>query len=155
MNDLNAAILQTALTAKAITRADVIAFEKMITAHPGHLTAKDFTVRHHFASGVYMRELHIPAGMIVVGKIHKYPCLTMLAKGKMKLLVNGKIVIVTAPHIGQSPAGIKRVGEALDDSIFITAHSTDKTDPDEIERDFSCATEQEYQSFLLGAPCLG
>ena len=148
MNDLDAAVLQLALTARPITRADVLAFEKQVLAHPAHLKAKDFTVRHHFAANVYMRELHIPAGMIVVGKIHKHPCLAMLAKGKMRLLVNGKIVIVTAPHIAPSPPGIKRVGEALEDSIFITVHSTDMTDPDAIERAFSCDTEEEYQAFL-------
>ena len=83
MNELSVAILQNALTAKAITRADVIAFENKILQHPAHLKAKDFTVRHHFAHGVYMRELHIPNDMIVVGRIHKYPCLAMLSKGKI------------------------------------------------------------------------
>jgi hypothetical protein len=156
MNELSVAILERALTAKAITRADVVNFEKRIMEHPAHLTAKDFTVRHHFAYGVYMRELHIPKDMIVVGKIHKYPCLALLSKGKMELLVDGEIVKIAAPRVMVSPAGIKRVGRALEDSIFITAHGTFKTDADEIERDLSCDTEQEYQEFLtdMARPCL-
>ncbi len=156
MNELSVAILQNALTAKAITRADVVAFENKILEHPAHLKAKDFTVRHYFAHGVYMRELHIPKDMIVVGKIHKYPCLAMLTKGKMELLVDGEIVNVTAPKISVSPAGIKRIGRALEDSIFITAHATPKTDADEIERDLSCDSEEEYQGFLtaMARPCL-
>ncbi len=156
MNELSVAILQNALTAKAITRADVIAFENKILEHPAHLKAKDFTVRHHFAHGVYMRELHIPKDMIVVGKIHKYECLAQLVKGKMELLVDGEIKVITAPKITVSPAGVKRIGRALEDSIFITAHATFKTDADEIEHDLSCDTEQEYQEFLtdMARPCL-
>lgn len=148
MNDLAAAILQTALTAKPITRADVIAFEKLILQDPRHLTAKDFTVRHHFAPGVYMRELHIPKGMITIGKIHKYPCLAILAKGKRKTLIDGRLEIVTAPHVSLSPAGMKRASEAMEDSVFITVHPTHKTDIDEIERDLVCETEEDYQAFL-------
>lgn len=156
MNDLSAVILQKALTARAITRADVIAFEDLIRAHPAHLMAKDFTVRHHFAPGVYMRELHIPAGMITIGKIHKYPCLAILAKGKRKTLIDGKIVIATAPHISLSPAGMKRASEALEDSVFITVHENpgNNTVIEELERHLACDTEEEYQAFLGSRPCL-
>ena len=156
MNDLSAAILQTALTARAITRADVIAFEKQIIAHPAHLMAKDFTVRHHFAPGIYMRELHIPAGMITIGKIHKHPCLAILAKGRRKTLIDGKIVTATAPHISLSPAGAKRASEALEDSVFITVHENpdNNTAIEELERYLACDTEEEYQAFLASHACL-
>ncbi len=156
MNDVNVSVLQTALTARAITRADVVNFEKLILAHPAHLTAKDFTVRHHFAPGVYMRELHIPSGMITIGKIHKYPCLAILAKGRRKTLIDGKLTIVSAPHVSLSPAGMKRASEALEDSIFITVHPTDKTNIAEIERELVCDSEEEYQEFLtaMAHPCL-
>jgi hypothetical protein len=147
MNDLAAAILQTPL-ARPITRADVMAFEDRIRAHPAHLTAKDFTTLHHFVDGVYMRELHIPAGMIVVGKIHKHRCVAMLVRGTMDLLINGRIMRVVAPRVSISPAGIKRIGRAIDKCIFITVHATDTTDIDELEQELACDSEEEYQAFL-------
>ena len=81
----------------------------------------------------------------------------MLSKGKMELLVDGGIKVITAPaNPTFSPAGIKRIGRALEDTIFITAHATFKTDVEEIERDLFCDSEQEYQEFLtaMAQPCL-
>ncbi len=152
MNDLE--VLQKALTAKAITRADVIAFEAMIRAHPAHLTAKDFTLRHHFAPGIYMRELHIPAGMINTSKIHKTEFLSILAKGKRETLINGEMQVISAPYISRSPPGFKRASRTLEDSVWITVHANPDNciDIDELERRLACDTEQEYQMFL-GGPC--
>ncbi len=154
MNDLDTAILQTALTAKAITRADVIAFEALIRTHPRHLTAKDFKLIHHFAPGIYVRELHIPADMITTSKIHKTEFLSILAKGKRKTLINGQMREITAPHISVSPPGFKRASMTLEDSVWITVHANPDncTDIDELERRLACNTEREYQMFL-GAPC--
>jgi hypothetical protein len=133
-----------------VTRALVQDFESAMRKLPQALQVdpKSLTVRHHFAQGLYLRELHIPAGMITTGKIHKYECFNILAKGRRSTLIDGKIVTVEAPHVHLSPPGIKRVSLTHVDSVWITAHATVLTDVNEIERELVCDTEEQYLEFL-------
>ena len=134
---------------RPVTRALVQEFEAAMRRLPAavQVAPKALTVRHHFAPGLYMRELHIPAGMITTGKIHKYACLNILAKGRRSTLVDGRIVMVEAPHIHLSPPGIKRVSYTHEDSVWITVHATNLTEVDEIERELVCDTEEEFLAF--------
>jgi hypothetical protein len=134
---------------RPVTRALIQEFEAAMRKLPPKLQVdpSSFTVRHHFAPGIYMRELHIPATMITTGKIHKYACLSILAKGRRSTLVDNQIVTVEAPHIHLSPPGMKRVSYTHEDSVWITVHTTNLTDVNEIERELVCDTEEEYLAF--------
>ena len=66
--------------------------EASIRSIPGHLTAEDFPVVHHFAPGVYARELTMAAGLIVLGKIHKTRHLNIITKGKVSFRAGSEIV---------------------------------------------------------------
>ena len=142
---------------RPVTRALVQEFEAAMRTLPPALQVepKSLTVRHHFAPGLYLRELHIPAGMITTGKIHKYACLNILAKGRRSTVVDNQIVTIEAPHIHLSPPGIKRVSLTHEDSVWITVHATNLTDIDAIERELVCDTEEEYLAFCAEhAKCL-
>ncbi len=130
------------------TRGDVIAFENVIKQHPAHLTAKDFVTKHHFLPGIYIRELHIPAGMITTGKIHKYECISLLSKGQRATLVDGKIELITAPYMQMTPPGFKRISLTIEDSVWVTVHLTETTSIRLLEKELVCDTEEEYQAFL-------
>ncbi len=131
-----------------VTRGDVIAFENVIKRHPGHLTAEHFITKHHFMPGIYIRELHIPKGMIVIGRIHKHSHVSILGKGAIEVLVDGRIETVTAPFMTLTQPGFKRIGLALEDTIWSTMHLTDITDVSTLEKELVCDTEEEYQVFL-------
>lgn len=126
-------------------RARVQAFERqMVASGAPQLKLEVF---HHFSPGIYMRELHIPKGVISTGKIHKYPCLNILAKGMRETLVGDHLRLIKAPFIYVSDAGIKRVSYTLEDSIWITVHATTETDIAKLEKDLVCDTEEEYREF--------
>jgi quercetin dioxygenase-like cupin family protein len=114
----------------------------------------DLPVRHLFAEGVYARILEIPRGIILTGKIHKYSQLNVLLKGKVQVLINGKLEMVTAPFVIVSPAGTKRIIRAFEDSRWMTVHGTHETDVDKIEDQFIAQTEQEYLEHLQNEPFL-
>lgn len=151
-------ILPTSAPARReVTRSRVIELEAAMRKLPQRFQVdpKSLVTKHHFAPGIYMRELHVPAGMITTGKIHKYLCQNILAKGKRSTLVNGRIETVEAPHIHLSPPGIKRVSYTHEDSVWITVHPTELTDIQEIERALVCDTEEEYLAFCAEHPeCL-
>ena len=110
----------------------------------------DKLTRHHFAPGIYLRELFIPAGTVLTGKIHRYEI--------MNILVSGTIVIATdegpkhlrGPLVFNSPPGTKKAGYALTDVVFMNVHPTDSTDLEEIEEIFIApsfeALEQEQRT---------
>lgn len=101
----------------------------------------------YFSKGVYARELHIPAGVTLTGKIHKYENLNILSKGKMMVSVDGEMVAVEAPFTVVSPPGTKRVAYAVTDCIWTTIHGTDSRDVEEIELEFIAQNELEFLEF--------
>lgn len=78
--------------------------------------------RHFFAPGMYLRELVVPAGMLMVGKIHKHEHFLLVLKGRAEVISEFGRVVVEAGHISISPAGVKRVVLALEDTQFVTVH---------------------------------
>lgn len=85
----------------------------------------------HFCSGVYLRELHIPAGVMLTGKIQKFPCLNIVVQGDIEVVTEEGIKRIQGPLVFKSPAGVKRAGRVFRDTIWITVHAN----PDNLERD--------------------
>lgn len=77
---------------------------------------------HHFAHGTYTRELLIPAGVVLTGKIHRHSCINILAKGTIVISDGETEREITAPHTFVAPAGSKKAGFALTDVVWINVH---------------------------------
>ena len=94
---------------------------------------------HFFAPGMYLRELTIPAGMLMVGKIHKHAHFLMVLKGRAEVISEFGRMVVEAGHISVSPPGVKRIVLALEEVQFVTVHvnPTDTEDLTVIEADLS------------------
>jgi len=107
----------------------------------------ELKVIHHFSKGVYARELHIPAGVTLVGEIHKFENLNILSQGTMIVTTEEGMREVSAPFTVVSPPGTKRAAHTLTDCIWTTIHGTDETDVDEIEHHFIAKSEQEWLEF--------
>lgn len=102
---------------------------------------------HHFAHGVYGRELRLPAGAVIVGKIHKFSSLNVLLKGEMLVTTDTGARHVRAGEVITAPPGTKRAGYALTDCSWLTCHGTHETDLDKIEQHFIAQNEQEFLEF--------
>jgi ABC-type hemin transport system ATPase subunit len=63
-------------TSKLDIRKMICNFERCMeeAVESGNLvdTAHDYVLKHHFADGIYAREMHIPKGHVIVGKIHRH-----------------------------------------------------------------------------------
>ena len=93
-------------------------------------------VQHHFAPGAYGREMTIPAGLVVVGKIHKHAHINVISKGRVQVFTEQDGVLeLAAPCTFVSSPGTKRVVHVLEETVWTTVHVTDKTDLAEIERE--------------------
>lgn len=107
----------------------------------------DISVKHYFSPGVYAREITIPAGTLLTGRIHKYEQLNILSGGEISVLTQDGVMRVSAPFTIVSPPGTKRIAYAHTDCTWTTILHTEETDPDKIEAHFTVATEQEYLEF--------
>ena len=100
--------------------------------------------KHYFIDGVYVRSVRVPAGMIIIGKIHNFESIGALIEGRMKLFNNNNMEVVNAPFIQVSPEGIKRVGLAETDCTFISIHKTSKNNIEEAENELISNSYEEY-----------
>lgn len=98
-----------------------------------HLPQTDLPVEHLFAPGVYARVLHIPAGTVCTGKIHRHAHLNIIPKGEIEVHNQGETRRIKAPAYFVSEPGTKRAGYAISDTIWITIHPTEETDLEKIE----------------------
>ena len=112
------------------SREKVLRLEEALLARPEAHLPHD--VHHHFAPGIYMRELRIPKGAVLTGKIHRDAHLNLLTKGDISVLTEHGVRRLIAPCIIESSPGIKRAGFAHEDCIWITVHAN----PDD-ERDLN------------------
>lgn len=95
----------------------------------------EMDTEHYFADGMYCRVLPRPKGALIVGKVHKREHFYMVVSGKVAVTVGEVVTEYTAPAVLVSKPGTKRAVLALEDSVCLTVHRTDKTDLDEIERE--------------------
>lgn len=90
---------------------------------------------HYFADGMYGRELFIPAGTVIVGKIHRHEHLVQLISGEATICTDGQRERVKGFRAWTSPAGVKRAIVTHTDCTFFTVHlnASNSRDLDAIE----------------------
>lgn len=91
------------------------------------------TLRHIFAPGSYAREMTIPKGTLIIGKIHKHAHLNIISKGKVRVATEFGPMFFEAPYTFVSEVGTKRAVYALEDTVWTTIHVTEETDLEKIE----------------------
>ena len=87
---------------------------------------------HHFSDGIYARELKIPAGVCIVGALHKTKHFMMVSKGRCSIATHEGSTVVEAPYMVETQPGIKRVVYAETDTVMTTFHVTNETDIEKI-----------------------
>ncbi len=90
-------------------------------------------VKHTYADGLYIREIFMPRGEIVISKIHKIAHPFFLIKGKISVLSEEGEKLLQAPYYTITPAGTKRMLYTHTNAIVVTVHRTFETDLNKIE----------------------
>jgi hypothetical protein len=104
-------------------------------------------IEYH-CNGVYAREIHIPAGVALVGEIHLQAQINVVSKGVIRVFTEGGVKTITAPHTFISPAGTKRAGYVVEDTVWTVFHATTSEDEDEIREEFIAPNYQELDKQL-------
>lgn len=146
-------ILPPASATKEEVRGFIVAVEEAVKKLPGAFEYKTdhegpFVLKHSFAPGVYARELSVPAGMLVVTKIHKQDHHVFVLKGVVSCYSEHGYQRVSAPCSFISPKGIKRLCFIHEDTVWTTIHATNETNIDRLDNEIAANSYEE-----LGIPC--
>lgn len=125
-----------------VDREKVVQLEREIQ----NLPQADCPVRHYFAPGMVAREMTIPAGVVLTGAVHRHEHLCTISKGRILVSTDEGMKEIAAPYTFTSKAGAKRVGYAIEETVWTTYHATNTTDIDALIEEITDSTHAE----LLG-----
>jgi len=101
----------------------------------------DCKLSHYFAPivdeygcGTYARELRMPKGTVVVGKIHRHSHVNVISQGKVAVLTESGRELFEAPYTFISQAGIQRAVYILEDTVWTTVHLTSNLGEDNLDK---------------------
>ncbi len=140
---------QVDLIQPAVTRQVLMNLERATAELDDQLPLEDMTT-HHFAPGVYARQFDLPAGSMVMGKIHKHAHLNFLLVGVVKVASEFHTETFAAPRLWVSEPGIKRAVYTMEDAMWVTVHPnpTNTQDLDELENEVIAPDYKQLDSFL-------
>jgi hypothetical protein len=118
-----------AATSPAERRAAIMAFQAQLDEQP----QVEPPLRHHFAPGVYGREIFMAAPLVIVGKIHQHAHLNTVSKGRCIVFTpeDGPELIEAGDTWVSKPA-TKRIVFILEDVLWTTTHAN-PTDARDLE----------------------
>ena len=109
-----------------------------------------FKYKHTFADGIYVREMFIPKGEVVIGAIHKHLHVWILLSGSIRVATEDSVEEYEAPCTVLSRPGVKRVIYAVEDSTFTNVHKnpSDTQDLKQLEKEIVALNYKEYEEYI-------
>ena len=96
----------------------------------------DCPVIHRFGPGIYIREVTLPAGALVIGHKHRFEHTNIMLKGKMTLLdEDGTTRRLEAPFIYVGNPG-RKIAYIFEEVVWQNIYATDETDVEKLEEMF-------------------
>jgi quercetin dioxygenase-like cupin family protein len=119
-------------------RDKIAEFERILAQHPNATfgDTENLPVEHLFGGGTCIRQMFLPKGTVVIGKIHRHAHPNFILAGEVIVVTEGGgRQHIKAPHSLISEAGTKRCVYAIEDTLWAVVHVTDTTDPKVLEEE--------------------
>lgn len=121
-------------------RETILSVQKQMDAlkEPGKIERECY-LNHHFSPKtnygcfVYAREIFIPKGQLIIGKIHRHGHLNFILKGKVRVNTEFGLVFYEAPCTFVSEPGVKRAVYAEEDTTWTTIHTVKYGDEEHLK----------------------
>lgn len=94
----------------------------------------DLGIVHHFSSGVYAKQMHLPKGFRAISHQHKYDHMSILSQGAVEVETDYTKTIYHAPAVIEIKAETNHAITALEDVTWFCIHATEETDADAIDK---------------------
>ena len=138
------------------SREKILEFQTMLVDNADeisivtHQDSELFPLKHTFADGIYVRQMGMNKGSIVVGAIHKHFHVWFLLTGNISVATEDTVEDYVAPCYVVSTPGTKRVIHANEDCIFVNIHKnpTNTQDISQLEKDIVARDFKEYEEYI-------
>lgn len=106
-----------------------------LEAHLRQLPQVEIKTEHKFVPGLYIRQVTFPADTYIVGEACKFEHLSVMVRGHMVALADGAMRVLKGYNEWLAPAGVKRAGTAIEETVWFTVHPnpTDERDINKLE----------------------
>lgn len=111
-------------------RVAIAGMGQSIRDMPNTGSIEDCPVRNWFQDGVYCREITMPEGLIIEGRIHRHSHLNIISEGRCVVLTEGGFEEIVAPCTFISEAGTKRLVYCSETTVWTTVHSNPNNERD-------------------------
>ena len=107
-------------------------------------------IKHTFADGIYVRQMDMKQGGVVVGAIHKHLHVWFLLTGHVTIATEDTTEDYIAPCYVVSTPAVKRVILANEKSIFVNIHKnpSNTKDLDVLEKEIVALNYKEYEEYI-------
>jgi len=104
----------------------------------------EMPVEHAFCNGLYARTMHIPAGTVLTGAVHRDESFFVVRKGILMVTTDEGVARIEAGHMSVTRPDTKRAGVALTDVEVTTFHANpdNETEPEAL-----------WDKYTVPAPC--
>lgn len=129
-----------------VARAKIMAIQRACQALPDDERMDESPpLKHWLAPGIYAREIHLPGGTVVVGRVHRHRHFNIISQGSITCYTEFGLETHTAPASFISEPGTKRVVLTHEDAIWTTIHPnpTNETDVSTLEDMFTALEYEE------------
>jgi hypothetical protein len=115
--------------------------QQLIDSGAVQSTLEDCTLKHYFTPKdetygccAYAREMLIPKGTLIIGKIHRHQHLNFISKGKVTVFTEFGQKHLEGPCTFVSEVGLKRAVYAEEDTLWTTVHLTQFESESELDK---------------------
>ena len=112
--------------------------------------SKQIPIRHFFMEGVYVREMTMYKGTVVIGAIHKHLHMCFLLKGHLTVANKQGVDEYIAPCFIIAGPGEKRVLYSHEDSVWYNTHANPSNTQDikKLEKELVAVSYEEYNKYV-------
>lgn len=130
--------METALEARNVTASQVVNqswlkaiddLEAWMLEQPDAIWEPEVLV-HHFSPGIYIREIHMRAGEVVIGMRHRTEHFNVVLQGKARVFMEGHTYDVHAPFTMKSGVDVRKVLWIQEPMIWQTIHANPDNETD-------------------------
>ena len=131
--------------ALATTREKILAVEGVLEQLP----QIDIPVIHRHTGGIYAREITIPKGTMLTGKVYKDAHFDVMVSGDITVTSDDGRQRLTGFHVFEGKQGKKRAGYAHEDTQWVTFHACEPMPEDDYIKHLACDSFVELDSDLI------
>lgn len=117
--------------ARQLVEAARLETVERLEAHMLTLPQVEIPVIERFVNGMYTREIVIPAGTLLTGRVWKHDYVDIMLEGDILVAIPSGTTRLTGSNVCDGQAGRKRAGYAFRDTRWITVQRADQLEGQE------------------------